>query len=229
MVIKAFVLRVIPDSIVTIRQYDLESNILMSEVAEIVYSGPVKSENGSQNGMAQDSRTATGRPLRSNYIRKNIPDSGWHLGLQLGASFGTKSYGASSSFVFRANLLKTQGRFLYGLNTGLDPYLYTGNLLWITAAEGRYHFTMNKPKSFLLNLSSGYGFNLSSPRLGNDGGFLFSSGIGHSHRTRDGNVFSVLLSYKFQSMKSQVTNWMRDTRTEYYKLHRTEIKVEWRF
>lgn len=215
-VIKCELLKLIPDSFVVIKQYGLKTNIALKDIDSVVFA---------------ESRIESLNPYnRMAIIRKNIPDTGWSVGLQPGFSMGDAGFEPTTSFVARISVLKSNGRhWMYGLNLGLDPYMYYDMAMGVTALEARYLFNVNKPRSMFLTGLGGYGFNLTSPRTGEDGGLMAAFGFGRSIRTQGQNIFSYMFSFKEQRFSEMRRFWPDVERKYNYVLRRFEVKFEWRF
>ncbi len=216
--IKCELVKVVPDSFVSIRQYGLESKVNMSDVVNITYSESLFSTNTFKSKV---------KP-----VKKNLLDTGWSLGLQPGFTIGSGGdWGVTSSFTFRASMLNSNGKnTMYGFNFGFDPYDFYGTILAPTTLEGRYYIGKPAPARVFFNGNIGYSWNLLSPRTGNDGGLTFGFGVGKSYRLRSGNVFSYQFGYKSQDFKQENFIWWRnETVYQIISARRIEFKLEWRY
>jgi hypothetical protein len=224
LILKCELINVIPDSIVTIRQYGLTSTLKFSEVISIEYAESlVKYEPaGNSNSVSRH---------RKIVVKKAVPDSGWSVGLQPGFSIGIADDDwLTSSFVMKISVLKSITRkWQAGVVMGLEPYAYYGQVMGTVMGEGRFYLEKEKPKALFLHAQLGYGFNLTSERTGKDGGLAFSYGFGKSFRNRNQNIFSYMIGYKFQSAKEERLLSGNIIRTYFYRMRRFEFKVEWRF
>lgn len=219
--VKCELVKIVPDSFVIVRQYGLVSKISISDIQDINYSESIAG-SGSFGGIK-------GKPK---VVRRPLPDTGWSLGIQPGFTIGSiQGWGATSSFVFRGSLLKSDGkRWMYGFNSGFDPYAFYEEVVGATMLEGRYLLTKNDTKPAFLVANMGYGFNLTSPRTGSDGGFGCSFGIGKSYRLKSQNTFSYMFSYKIQQFKAESWDWWsRSTQLQNIDSRRFELRVEWRY
>jgi len=218
--IKCELVKVIPDSFVTVRQYGLISNIPYGEVVSIHFSeSAVKVQPGRQ---------------KTKVFKKNLPDSGWSIGVQPGFSMGMADDDwLTSSFQFRLSALKSLSKkWQAGVTVGLDPYAYYGIVLGTVLAEGRYYLEKDKPRSAFFYGLGGYGFNLTSARLGKDGGINLSYGFGKAFRNKNQNIFSYMFGYRLQKAQEDKLVWApigSVNRTYHYVMRRFEFKVEWRF
>jgi hypothetical protein len=95
--------------------------------------------------------------------------------------------------------------------------------------EGRQYFKKNTTKSPFAYLTAGYGFNITSPALGKDGGANTSLGFGNSFRTRSGVIFSFMLGYRFQRFRELRNIWGAGQVYTYNNINRFEVKFEWRY
>lgn len=212
LIIKAELIRVVPDSFALIRQYGMESKINFSEITDISFS-----ETNPAMINRLDRQVITKRPL---------PDSGWIFGYQLGASLGTDEYFPITSFVARFTGLKRIGRTTQaGFSCGIDPYSYYETALGVATIDFR-EYLKNKPKSMFLYANAGYGFNLTEPNTVKYGGLNFGFGLGRSYRTRHQNIFSMMLGYKSQDIKDYYQPWNRPGYIKYINARRIEFKVE---
>ncbi|MCC6817853.1 MAG: hypothetical protein IT245_03050 [Bacteroidia bacterium] len=217
LVVKAELLKVIPDSMIQIRQYGLVSNIKMKDIDSIVFDES-KLPNLNTNRMNVWAQ------------RKQLLDSGWSYGFQPGFTLGADGWGITSSFTFRGSFLKNNLKHLmYGFNFGFDPYLLYEQAFGNISAESRFLFKEKSIRSPFIYSIAGYGFNLTSPALGRDGGVCASFGLGQSFRTRGDLVFSFMIGYKYQRFKEERFIWPTGNVLTYNNLNRMEFKTEWRF
>jgi hypothetical protein len=219
--IKCELVKVVPDSFVMVRQYGLLTKIPMNDILDINYSESIAGAGSFGGGRG-----------KTKALRRPLPDTGWSVGIQPGFTIGSApGWGATSSFVFRGSLLKSDGkRWMYGFNAGFDPYDYYGEVIGATMLEGRYLLTKNDTKPVFLVANLGYGFNLSSPRTGGDGGFGCSIGMGKSYRLKNQNSFSYMFTYKIQQFESESWSWwIRSNQMQMIDTRRFEFRVEWRY
>lgn len=218
--VKCELVKIVPDSFVMVRQYGLVSKISINDILDINYSESIAG-SGSFGGSA-----------KKKAIRRPLPDTGWSVGLQPGFTIGSApGWGATSSFVFRGSFLKSDGkRWMYGINAGFDPYDFYDEVVGATMLEGRYFLKKKDTKPAFLVVNAGYGFNLTSPRTGADGGFGCSFGIGKSFRLKNQNTFSYLFTYKIQQFESETWNWWSSfNQLQHVDTRRFEFRVEWRY
>jgi hypothetical protein len=225
LVLKCELINVIPDSIVTIRQYGMISTLKFSEVISIDYSESLVKHEPPGSVPARQ---------RKVIMKKAVPDSGWSVGLQPGFSMGIADGNwLTSSFVIKLSVLKSLARrWQAGVVVGLEPYAYYDLAMGTVMGEGRFYVEKEKPKSFFMHTQLGYGFNLTSERTGKDGGVAFSYGFGKSFRNRNQNIFSYMIGFKYQKAREEKIVWGpigSVSRTYHYVIKRFEFKVEWRF
>lgn len=215
--IKCELIKVVPDSFVIIRQYGLESKVNMSDVVNITYSESLF-----------QTKTFNGKVKK---IKHSLPDSGWSFGIQPGFTIGTDGWDVTSSFTMRGSFLNSNGKnSMYGFNIGFDPYSYYNTVLGISSVEGRQYISKRNATRTFISGTLGYGWNLSSPRTGIDGGLLWSLGIGNSYRLNNGNIFSYQFGFKTQNFISEDRIWGRiDPIIQHISTKRFEFKVEWRY
>ena len=217
LVLKAELVKVIPDSIIQIKQYGMLTVLKFNAIDSVVFS----------ESRLPDFQMAF---MKQKIKRSNILDSGWSLGLQPGFSIGFTEWDITSSFIFRASVLKNNGKHLmYGFNFGLEPYSYYEQAFGVADLEGRYYFRANTNRSMFFGSLMGYGFNITSPALGRDGGFNFFAGLGQSFKTRNNVLFSFAFGYKYQSYQVMRNIWQVGNVLTYNRLNRFETKFEWRF
>lgn len=216
LIVKAELVKVIPDSIIQIRQYGLITNLKMKDIDSVVFDETKLPLNYSR------------RAERAS--RRNLLDSVWTFGFQPGFTIGSDGWGVTSSFSFRGAFLGSNSKHLmYGFNFGFDPYLLYEQGFGNISAESRYVFKKDTYKSPFIYCIGGYGFNLTSPALGRDGGVCTSFGIGQSIRTRSDMVFSFMIGYKYQRFKEERFIWPTGNVLTYNNINRMEFKVEWRY
>jgi hypothetical protein len=216
--IKCELVKVVTDSFIVIRQYGLESTIRYDDVVSIEYSESLV-------------KHTPGRTKKV-VIKRNLPDSGWSIGVQPGFCIGLADDDwLTSSFLFRLSILKTVSpRWQAGITLGLDPYAYYGVLLGSMMGEGRFYLETGRPRAAFLYGQAGYGLSLVSEKPVRDGGLIFEFGMGKAYRNKKQNIFSYMLGYKVQKARHDVTDWnWPGVRYHYYSLRRFVCKVEWRF
>lgn len=219
--IKCELVKIVPDSFVMVRQYGMLSKINIDDIADINYSESIAG-SGSFGGSRGKIKV----------VRRPVPDTGWSVGIQPGFTIGSApAWGATSSFVVRSSILRSDGkRWMYGLNIGLDPYSYYEEVIAPVMLEGRYLLQKQNTKPVFIVANAGYGFNITSPRLGSDGGFGCSVGMGKSYRLKNQNVFSYMFNYKIQQFESENWSWWnRINQLHYVDTRRFEFRVEWRY
>lgn len=227
LVIKCEVLKIVPDSFVKIRQYNFESTIKMSDIQTIEFS--------EINGAVFTPFNQTNAKVKA--PRAQIADSFWHLGLSVGFSAGNSSYDITTNFLTRINVLRSnrkRTRWMYGPYLALEPYSYYGAVAFTPGLEGRYHFNKSTPKSGIIYGYTGYTMNINTSKPLKNDGSTFGFGIGKSSRTQNGNIFTMMFGYKYQTIQSQI-NVFDNFRREWINvdathiLPRFEARVEWRF
>lgn len=217
LILKAELVKVIPDSLVQIKQYGMLTNIKFSEIDSLVFDESLM-------------KTIVFNPLNKPIERKHVVDSGWSFGLQPGFTLGIGGWGLTSSFTFRTSILRGNGKLAqYGFNLGIDPYILYENAFGVTALEGRQYFKKQSHRSPFVYGTLGYGFNLTSPALGKDGGVNTSIGFGNGFRTRNGVVFSFMFGYRFQRFRELRNIWRVGDIYTYNNINRFECKFEWRY
>lgn len=219
--IKCELVKIVPDSFVMVRQYGLLSKISIKDIADINYAESIAGSGSFGSGKS-----------RTKVVRRPIPDTGWTVGIQPGFTIGSiPGWGATSSFTVRGSVLKSDGkRWMYGFNAGFDPYSYYEEVVAPVMLEGRYLLQKQNTRPVFLAANIGYGFNITSPRLGSDGGFGCSVGIGKSYRLKNQNTFSYVFSYKIQQFKAENWSWWNSiNQLQNVDTRRFEFRVEWRY
>ena len=211
--IKAELIKVVPDSFVLIKQYGLETKINMTDILTIIYD--------ETNPLAYSKRT------RPKVFKRPIPDSGWSFGYQFGFTLGRADiYFTTSSFVTRLIALKKVGkRTQVGFAAGADPYDFYSIAIGSVSLDARHYLSKGSNAMFTYGYS-GYGFNLSNPNSIKYGGWNYGIGLGHSLRTKNQKVLSIMAGYKRQYAKEESYPRNRPSYTKYLTLSRVEFKLE---
>lgn len=212
MIIKAELVKVVTDSFAIIKQYGLESKIKMSEILDITF-----------NETNPTVYLAKGTPP---VLRRNLPDSDWSVGYQVGFTLGLVDYGATSSFVTRFTALKTVARKTQvGFSLGLDPYAAYDFVIGTIAADIRQYFINNARAPFVYGYV-GYGFNITNSKPIQSGGINYGFGFGQSFRTKRQKTFSFMLGLKGQNAEDYSFFWNGSNNLQYYSMRRLELKLE---
>lgn len=219
--LKAELIKIVPDSFIVFKQYGLETKLKMSEVIEINFSET-----------NQYLITKKGKPI---IFKRNLPDTGWSFGYQLGFSGGLiNDFGwtrPTTSFVSRISILKSVYKLnQVGVLLGFDPYAAYEFVIFPIELHGRHYF-YNKPKSPLLYANFGYGLNVSRGNPINNGGLTYSFGLGKSFRTKNQKVFSLMFGIKNQQAQDRLRewNWQTGNSTFYdanFSIRRIEFRTE---
>lgn len=220
--IKCEILSIEGDSFVNISQFGLKSRLSMSEISSIKFS-----EIHPQYNIDQSRIGFTGRVKK---YRAPLRDTGWAPELNIGFTIGSGLYGATSNFVTRAKLLYMKGNQQYGFFAGFDPYARYESALVPAGFEIRNIMKPQSNSSSFLFLNSGYAINVTSVRLGEDGGFNLGLGYGRMRRNPSGTSFFYSIGFKHQTFKATWYNWSLDRDVlSFVAANRFEFNVGWRY
>ncbi len=239
LLIKCELVKLVPDSFVVIRQYGEISSIPSSEVESIVYAGTV-----TRTQAAVKVAVIKEKPK---LLRRNLPDSAWTIGFQLGPNMSVNLSPSSDIYdvlpypgsSFRLNAMKGISKKVEaGFSVGIDPCLdisYTDNIfvMGVLLGDLRFNLRKDRPKTPFLYAEGGYGFNLTARDVVKSGGLNMSMGFGSASRTKTQGIYSFMLGLKLQTIRQELFffTWP-DTRQDvyyHYALFGFEMKMEWKF
>ncbi len=196
--IKGELVKIVPDSFIVFKQYGLITKLNIAEVVDITFSET-----------NQNISYKKGKLIK---YKRNLPDTGWRLGLQIGFLGGlADKWGwgptPTTNFVLRmAVLKKVAKKTQVGAMVGFNPYaLYSFVALPIEAHIRQY--LQNKPKSMFFYGNLGYGFNISEGSPIKNGGITYGYGIGRSYRTQRQNIFSMKFGFTAQNAIGYINNF----------------------
>lgn len=140
--------------------------------------------------------------------RLPVPSSGFYNRTDMGVLIGTGNNEKNAIFSTQmVNGYKINSRFYTGLGIGIEFYEQAVVPLF---ADMSYHFGRNVLSPFIRG-SLGYSLSVEDPpetwgvSANNNGGYMYAAGLGTLIRLNGQNSLSLSLIYRFQSLKSVIT------------------------
>jgi len=145
--------------------------------------------------------------------RVHVPSSGYFNRTDMGVLIGTGNNEKNAIFSAQmVNGYKINSRFYQGLGIGIEFYEQAVVPLF---ADMSYHFGRNVLSPFVRG-SIGYSIPVEDPpetwgvSTNNNGGCMYAAGLGTFIRLNGHNSLSISLVYRFQSLKSVITQDWND-------------------
>jgi hypothetical protein len=140
--------------------------------------------------------------------RLHVPSSGYFNQTDLGVLIGTGNNEKNAIFSAQmVNGYKIRSRYYPGFGIGIEFYEQAVVPLF---ADLSYHFGRNLLSPFIRG-SMGYSIPVEDPpetwgvRTNNNGGYMYALGLGTFVRLNGHNSLSISLTYRFQSLRSVIT------------------------
>jgi hypothetical protein len=140
--------------------------------------------------------------------RSHVPSSGYFNRTDMGVLIGTGNNEKNAIFSAQmVNGYKIDSRFYPGFGIGIEFYEQAVVPLF---ADMSYHFSRNVLSPFVRG-SVGYSLPVEDPpetwgvSTNNNGGYMYALGLGTFIRLNGHNSLSISLVYRFQSLKSVIT------------------------